>query len=60
MTAVSELQREADAARATIVEHLLAAVAGGERADALRRQVAENLEEDVATFRRPGHVGDAS
>lgn len=59
MAIAGELQREADAARATVVEHLLAALAGGEKADALRRQAADNLEEALATFSRPGHVGEA-
>ncbi len=60
MATASELQREADAARAAVIEHLLAALAGGQQADVLRRQVVENLEEALATFRRPGHVGGAS
>lgn len=60
MATAGELQREADAARAKVVEHLLAALTGAEQADALRRQALDNLEEALATFRRPGHVGEAS
>jgi len=51
-----ELQRDADTERASIVEHLLAAVAAGERADALRRQAQTNLEEALASFTAPGHA----
>ena len=60
LTTASELQRQADLARATVVEHLLAALTGGEQVDALRRQAAENPEEALATFRRPGHIGELS
>lgn len=54
----AELQREADDARAEIVEHLLAAVAAAERADGLRRRAHAELDEAVQGFSRPGHVGD--
>lgn len=58
MATASELQREADAARATVVEQLLAALTASEQADALRRRAVENLEEALATFRRPGRVDE--
>ncbi len=56
--AVAELQREADGERAAVVEHLLAAAAASERADALRRRSVAELEEAVAVFSRPGHPGE--
>jgi excisionase family DNA binding protein len=52
--AVAELQRDADAERAAVVEHLLAAGAANERADALRRKALTELEEALAGFARPG------
>jgi len=54
----AELQREADDARAVVVEHLLAAVAASERADGLRRRAHAELEEAVQGFSRPGHPGE--
>lgn len=56
---VAELQREADAERSAIIEHLQAAVAAGERADVLRRRASGELEEALAAASRPGHLGDA-
>ena len=55
---VAELQRDADTERAVVIEHLLAAAAANERADALRRQALLNLEEALAAFARPGHPGE--
>lgn len=55
--AVAELQRDADTERAAVIDHLLAASAAGERADALRRQALGDLEEALAGFARPGHPG---
>lgn len=54
---VAELQRDADTERAAVIDHLLAASAAGERADALRRQALAQLEEALAGFARPGHPG---
>jgi hypothetical protein len=56
---VAELQREADAERSAIIEHLQAAVAAGERADVLRRRASGELEEALAAASRPGHLGVA-
>jgi excisionase family DNA binding protein len=44
----AELQRSADRERAQMVEHLLGAVAHGERADALRRRALQVLEDGLA------------
>jgi excisionase family DNA binding protein len=60
MRSVADLQHEVDAARATAMEHLLAAVAAGEKADSLRRNALAELEEALATFSRPRHAGDVS
>jgi chromosome segregation ATPase len=54
---VAELQREAEAERASMVEHLQAAVAAGERADALRRRALTELEQALAGASIPGHLG---
>lgn len=54
---VAELQREAEAERATMIEHLQTAAAAGERADALRRQAMAELEAAIAAASRPGHLG---
>lgn len=50
----AELQRAADAERAQMVESLLAALASAERADDLRRQALQSLEDGVATTLVPG------
>ncbi|MHB1582405.1 MAG: helix-turn-helix domain-containing protein [Acidimicrobiales bacterium] len=55
--AVLDLQRQADNERAAQVEHLLRAAAAGERAEALRRQAVEELDEALAGFTRLGHLG---
>jgi uncharacterized protein involved in exopolysaccharide biosynthesis len=55
MRSVAELQRQADVERAAMVEHLLAATAAGERADALRRSALQELEEAVAGTTQPAH-----
>jgi excisionase family DNA binding protein len=54
----AELQREADEARAEVVEHLLAALAAADRADGLRRRGQAELDEAVQGFSLPGHAGD--
>lgn len=53
----AELQRRADDQRAALVEHLLAATAAAERTDTLRREALAALDEAVAGFSRPGHLG---
>lgn len=55
--AVAELQSQADAERAAVIEHLLSAAAANERADALRRQALNDLQEALAGFTRPGYPG---
>jgi excisionase family DNA binding protein len=55
--AVAELQRDADAERAAVVEHLLAAAAAAEKADSFRRRALSEMEEALAGFTRPGHAG---
>lgn len=55
---VLQLQREADDARADMVQHLLDALAAGERADNLRRGALERLEAAVGTATGPGHPGE--
>jgi hypothetical protein len=57
MRAVAELQRQADVERAQMVDHLLAAIAAGERADALRRSALQELEDAVAGATQPAHPG---
>jgi excisionase family DNA binding protein len=54
---VVELQAQADQERSDMVEHLIAAIAAGERADGLRRRAAAEYEETIAAFSRPGHPG---
>lgn len=58
--AVADLQHDADAERAAVIEHLLAAMAAGDRADALSRQVITQLQGAVAGFTLPGHAGSVS
>lgn len=58
MQTVAQLQTEADRERAAVVEHLLAAVSAGERADGFRSKSLTELQEAVAAASRPGHVGD--
>jgi excisionase family DNA binding protein len=55
---VAELQARVETERAAANEHLLAALAGSERVDALRRNAIAELEEAVATSFRAGHAGD--
>lgn len=57
MRDAAELQRRAETERSELVEHLLAAVASADRADALRRQAVEKLEDALARARVPGHPG---
>lgn len=58
MRTVANLQRQADAERSAVVEHLLAASAASERADALRRLAVEQLEDAVAAATQPAHLGE--
>jgi excisionase family DNA binding protein len=53
----SELQRRADAERARVIDGLLSALGAAERADALRRQAVEVLEDGVAASLMPRHPG---
>jgi excisionase family DNA binding protein len=55
---VADLHQQADAARAKVIEHLIAAVSAGEQADALRRAAVAELEEAVAAASRARHLGD--
>lgn len=56
--AAADLQREADSERAALIQHLLEAVAIGERVDGLRRRAAAEFEEALAATTRPGHPGE--
>jgi DNA-binding transcriptional MerR regulator len=58
--AVADLQREADTERALVIDHLLTAIASGERADAITRRALAEQQEATAAFTRLGHVGDIS
>lgn len=53
--AATERQLLADAERAALVEHLLGAVSSAERADKLRREALDHLQEALADARRAGH-----
>jgi excisionase family DNA binding protein len=55
---VAELQAGAETERAAVNEHLLAALAGSERVDTLRRTAVAELEEAVAASFRAGHAGE--
>jgi excisionase family DNA binding protein len=55
-----ELQRQADAERSQVIEDLLAALVSSERADSLRRQALQTLEDGLAGSVMPGHPGAAS
>jgi chromosome segregation ATPase len=57
MRDAAELQRRAETERSELVDHLLAAVASADRADALRREAVEKLEDALARTRVPGHPG---
>lgn len=59
MRAASEFEREAAAARADVIAHLLAASAANESAEALHQKAIAELEEAVAGATRPGHLGQA-
>jgi excisionase family DNA binding protein len=58
MRTSSELATRADAERATVAQHLLAAAAGSERAELLRREAAKELEEALADATRAGNLGE--
>ena len=51
--------QSADDARAEVVQHLLKAVAAGERADASRREALAAAEAIIGQFVTPSHPGDA-
>lgn len=55
LESATERQLLADAERAALVEHLLAAVSSAERADKLRREAFQDLQEALADTRRVGH-----
>jgi hypothetical protein len=52
-----ELQRKADEERAAQVDHLLEATKAGERAEGLRRKAIVELDDALAGFTQPGHLG---
>ena len=58
MRAASELQREADRERASVVQHLQAALGASERADELRLRAISELEGAVSNATLPGHAGE--
>jgi excisionase family DNA binding protein len=58
MRDAADLQRQADAERSEVVKQLLAAVASSERADALRGQALEKLEDALARATVPGSLPD--
>ena len=58
LRSAADLQRQADAARGTEIEHLLQALRGAERTDELRRRAAAELEEALAGIALPGHPGE--
>ena len=58
LRSAADLQRQADAARRTEIEHLLEALREAERTDELRRRAAAELEEALAGIALPGHAGE--
>jgi excisionase family DNA binding protein len=58
LRSAADLQRKADAARATEVERLLEALRAAERTDELRRNAAAELEEALAGIAVSGHAGE--
>jgi excisionase family DNA binding protein len=58
LRSAADLQRKADAARATEIERLLEALRAAERTDELRRRAAAELEEALAGIALPGHAGE--
>lgn len=58
LRSAADLQRQADAARGTEIEHLLEALRETERTDELRRRAAAELEEARAGRALPGHLGE--
>jgi excisionase family DNA binding protein len=60
MRAAAELEREAEVERSTIVDQLLAALSAADRADGLRRQALQTLEDGLAGALMPGHPGTTS
>lgn len=57
MRSFSDHQAEADAERAAVIQHLLAAVSAAERADQLRREAINDLQEALGDATRAGHAG---
>jgi len=55
---VAELQRQADKHRSEMVNYLLIATAANEKADQSRQLAISELEEALAGFTQPGHLGD--
>lgn len=60
MRDAADLQRQADAERSEVVKQLLAAVASSERADSLRAQALEKLEDALARATMPGYLPNNS
>lgn len=58
LRAATDLQRQADAERATEVERLMEALRAADRAGELHRRAAAELEEAVAGMALPGHPGE--
>ncbi len=58
LRAAAELQRRADAERATEVERLMEALRAADRAGKLHRRAAAELEEAIAGMALPGHLGE--
>jgi len=58
MRNVAEHQRQADAHRGEMINHLLSATAANEKADKSRLLAISELEETLAGFTQPGHLGD--
>lgn len=56
--AAVDLQLRADAERATMVEHLLAAASAGERADSSRRAALAEFHEAAGAAAQAGHLGN--
>jgi len=58
LRAAADLQRRADAERATEVERLMEALRAADRAGELHRRATAELEEAVAGMALPGHPGE--
>jgi excisionase family DNA binding protein len=60
MREAAELQRQAEVERSKVVDQLLAALGASDRADGLRRQALQTLEDGLASALMPGHPGTTS